>query len=188
MTTFRVLIVVALQTLALAYMIFDRQTMLNSSRVVTLKVIPVDPRDIFRGDYVVLSYDVSRLDMTKIDGEDKFASGDTAYVTLQNQGEEWKAVAISHKPMASVPGGVAMKATVQYADAPSEDTTSISPVMVTLTYGIESYFVPQGTGRAIEVEAAQGKLSADIAVDPSGRAAIKAMRRQGKVFYVEGVF
>ena len=40
MTALRILVVVALQTAALAYMIVDRQAMLNASRVVTLKVGP----------------------------------------------------------------------------------------------------------------------------------------------------
>ena len=55
MTMIRILIVVALQSAALAYMIVDRQAMLNAGRVVTLKVAPIDPRDIFRGDFVILS-------------------------------------------------------------------------------------------------------------------------------------
>ena len=57
MMIMRILVVVALQTVALAYMILDRQTMLNSSRVVTLKVVPIDPNDMFRGEYVILSED-----------------------------------------------------------------------------------------------------------------------------------
>ncbi len=178
MIAIRVLIVVALQTMALGYMIYDRQAMLNSSRVVTLKVIPVDPRDIFRGDYVVLSYAISRIDTQTLEGEDRFSSGDTVFVTMQKQGEDWKAVGIRSGVPMMVQGGVPVRATVQYADGSS----------INLTYGIESYFVPEGTGKAIEDEARKGELSADIAVDAQGRAAIKAMRRNGKIFYVEGVF
>jgi len=59
---------------------------------------------------------------------------------------------------------------------------------VSVSYGIESYFVPEGTGREIEQELRKGDLSVDIAVDAQGRTAIKAMRRKGQVFYVDGVF
>jgi len=59
---------------------------------------------------------------------------------------------------------------------------------VSVSYGIESYFVPEGTGHEIEQELRTGDLTVDIAVDAQGRAAIKAMRRKGKVFYVDGVF
>lgn len=183
-TTLRILIVVALQTALLAYMIVDRQTMLNSSRVVTLKVVPVDPRDIFRGDYVILSYDISRLDPTKIEGDDKFDYGEKVLVTLIQSGDTWTATAIARGKPVLVQGGVVIGGTVQTFDVnEAGQTTSVS-----VTYGIESYFVPEGTGHAIETEARQGNLSADIAIDNQGRAAIKAMRRNGQQFYVEGVF
>jgi uncharacterized membrane-anchored protein len=182
--TLRILIAVALQTLALAYMIVERQAMLSSSRVVTLKVVPVDPRDIFRGDYVILSYEISRLDPTKIEGDDKFGYGEKVLVTLIQSGDTWTATAIAHGKPVMVQGGVIIQGTVQAFDAnDTGQTTSVS-----VNYGIESYFVPEGTGHAIEAEARQGNISADIAVDNQGRAAIKALRRNGQQFYVEGIF
>jgi uncharacterized membrane-anchored protein len=182
--TLRILIAVALQTAALAYMIVDRQTMLNSSRVVTLKVVPVDPRDIFRGDFVILNYDISRLDPTKIEGDDKFGYGDKVLVTLVQSGETWTATAIARGKPVMVQAGVVIQGTVKTFDV--NDTGQTTSVDV--TYGIESYFVPEGTGHAIEAEARQGNISADIAVDNQGRAAIKALRRNGQQFYVEGIF
>ena len=185
MQMIRILIVVALQTFALAYMIVDRQHMLDASRVATLKVVPVDPQDLFRGDYVVLNYDISRLDVKKIDGDDSFQSGDTVFVVLRKgEGEDWTAVSVWKKPISTSGGDIAVQATVNSFDSASGD----SPSNVWLTYGVESYFVPQGTGRAIEEQARNGKLSVDIAVDKRGRAAIKALRSNGKVFYTEGIF
>ena len=35
---------------------------LKTGQEVLLKVQPVDPRDLFRGDYVVLRYDITRVD------------------------------------------------------------------------------------------------------------------------------
>lgn len=183
MTTFRILLVVVLQTIALAYMIFDRQQMLNSSRVVTLKVIPVDPRDIFRGDYVILNYEISRLDVKVLAGDDEFSSGDSAFVTLSKDGDNWKAISISQKPGPVTANNVVIRGNVRYSDEPTPEGTAF----VNLDYGIESYFVPQGTGHAIEEEARKGTLSIDIAIDNRNRAAIKAIRRNGKVFYVEGI-
>jgi uncharacterized membrane-anchored protein len=147
--------------------------MLYSSRVVTLKVAPVDPRDIFRGDYVILSYGISRLELEKVAGDDTFASGD-----------EWNAVAITKAKPHVVQGGTPIRGTVDFV----ESADNARPAAVRVSYGIESYFVPEGTGRAIEEERQKGDLSADIAIDTQGRAAIKAMRRKGQLFYVEGVF
>lgn len=183
-TVIRILIVVVLQTAALAYMILDRQHMLEASRVVTLKIVPVDPQDIFRGDYVTLSYDISRLDVNALAGDDQFESGETAYVKLQKQADGlWKAIAISHNP-GHEPDLISVRAQIQSTDGLNPGAASY----VSVTYGVESYFVPQGTGHAIEVQARNGGLSADIAVDANGRAAIKALRRNGKPFYVEGIF
>jgi uncharacterized membrane-anchored protein len=201
MIALRILIVVALQTLALAYMIYDRQAMLNAARTVTLKVVPVDPRDIFRGDYVILSYDISRLDLSAIDGDNTFEYNDTVFVTLVPNGATWKVVAIAREKPVAVQGGVAVRGTVNSFDLINPPTAAIGPggtpaptpapppqSFVSVTYGIESYFVPEGTGRAIEDEARKGELSVDAAIDPTGRAAIKALRRGGNVFHVEGVF
>ena len=176
MMMLRILLLALVQTIALAYMIVDRQAVLNAGRVVTLKVTPIDPRDPLRGEFVILSYDISRLSTGELQGEDQFNSTDTVYVTLEKKDETWGPVAIGRRPIAT-PGGVVIKGTVSRADTGT----------LWVDYGIESYFVPQGMGREIETERQKGDLSADIAIDQNGRAAIKAMRRKGEVFYVEGI-
>lgn len=180
----RILLVALVQTIALAYMIVDRQATLNAARVVTLKVVPVDPMDPLRGEFVILNYDISRLKPVDLDGDDTFSTAETIYVTLQNKGEEWSAVAVGHRPIA-VQGGVVIKGTVNYVNEFTVDTKTSTELNV--AYGIESFFVPQGMGREIENERQRGDLTADIAIDAQGRAAIKAMRRKGQVFYVEGI-
>jgi uncharacterized membrane-anchored protein len=180
----RILLVAVVQTIALAYMIVDRQAMLNASRVVTLKVVPVDPMDPLRGEFVILNYAISRLNPAELDGEDTFKNADTIYVTLQNKGEDWAAVAVGHNPVAA-PGGIVIKGTVGYVNEFKVDEKTTTEINI--AYGIESFFVPQGMGRDIEDTRQKGELTADIAVDPKGRAAIKAMRRKGQVFHVEGI-
>jgi len=180
----RVLLVALVQTIALAYMIVDRQATLNAARVVTLKVVPVDPMDPLRGEFVILTYGISRLKTDELDGDDTFNTADTIYVTLQSRGEDWSAVAVGHRPVV-VAGGVVIKGTVSYVNEFTVDTKTTTELNI--AYGIESFFVPQGMGREIENERQRGDLTADIAIDANGRAAIKAMRRKGQVFYVEGI-
>lgn len=177
----RILLVALAQTVALAYMIVDRQAMLNASRLVTLKVTPVDPMDPLRGEFVILSYDISRLNTAELNGDDQFNYGDTVYVTLEKRGEDWAATAVAHRPIAT-PNSIAIKGKISRTDQPANAATTLW-----VDYGIESYFVPQGMGREIENERQSGNLTADIAIDQTGRAAIKAMRRKGQVFYVEGI-
>lgn len=184
MSTLRILLIVAIQTIALGWMILDRQHMLDSSRSVTLKVIPVDPRDLFRGDYVVLNYDISRLDIARLDGTNTTAPGNTIYVRLRRTGETWTAIALSDRHEQPSETEISLRAQVLSMDAPGQSGSQF----VTLSYGIESYFVPQGTGLAIEEAARKGTISIDAAVDEKGRAAIKAIRQDGKPVYVEGIF
>src|SRR5258705_10409827 len=56
------------QTSVLAYMVIDRVTLLKSGREITLPIIPVDPRDLFRGEYVRLGYGVSTVPMRLLEG------------------------------------------------------------------------------------------------------------------------
>lgn len=63
---------IALQLLLLAGLLGFRQYTLLTGQRIWLRTVPVDPRDMFRGDYVTLSYQVSRiphvyLNPTKID-------------------------------------------------------------------------------------------------------------------------
>ena len=46
-------------------MVVQRAAILRSGQEVRLEVVPVDPRDLFRGDYVVLGYRIGTVDMPK---------------------------------------------------------------------------------------------------------------------------
>ena len=184
MTTLRIILAAALLSCALAWMVIDRQLTLDSSRVVSLRVVPVDPRDLFRGDYVVLNYDISRLDLASLGGTNAVASGQTVHVSLKRNGTTWSATALSLAPERADDTTISLKAQVASVEAPAGDGHQF----ITLIYGIESYFVPQGTGLAIDEAARKGTITVDAAIDASGRAAIKAIRQDGQPVHVEGIF
>ena len=54
-----IVIVVLLQCCALAAICFQRETVLRTGHTVYMRTAPVDPRDLFRGDYVRLGYEAS---------------------------------------------------------------------------------------------------------------------------------
>jgi uncharacterized membrane-anchored protein len=62
------------------------------------------------------------------------------------------------------------------------------PVGVNLHYGIESFFVPEGTGRELEKMVGEKKISAVIAVDEDGNPAIKGLMSDGQRIYEESLF
>ena len=71
-----------------------------------------------------------------------------------------------------------MRALVENAYPLTESTTGESSGNV--HYGIESYFVPEGTGKDLEKMVADKKIAAVIAVGANGKAAIKALMIDGQ--------
>lgn len=184
MTTLRILIIAGLQTLALIAMVAERAYTLNSGKVVTLEVVPVDPTDMFRGDFVILSYKISRLDLSKLGGDDSFDLYEPVYVMLAQANGTWSAVSTHKAPVAPAGGQVMLQGTVTFVSG----TSDTAPAELQVTYGIESFFVPQGKGKPLEDERQAGKVTVDIAVRSDGQAAIKALKVEGKPVHEETLF
>ena len=178
----------AVQALALIYMIADRQWTLALGTPVVLATQPVDPRSLFSGDYVRLRYDISRLELAALGGEHEFRRFDLVYVRLRRGELAWQPVSVHAAMPVAVPEQVVVRGEVI---GTSPDRISSAPVeqrYLEVRYGIESYFVPEGTGRAIERPAAGETVSIRVAVDARGRAAIQALLVNGKERYVEQLF
>jgi uncharacterized membrane-anchored protein len=162
------LVVVGAQVLFLVGFIAQKETTLRTGREVTLQTVPVDPRDLFRGDYVNLRYTVSTLETRGMPTHDIFAPGDTVYVLLDVSGEVAVARAVAKQPR----GGwdVFIRGTVREASGELQ--------MLRVEYGLESYFVPEGQGRPIE--RAQD-VKAVAVVDGNGRAILSRLIVDGAV-------
>lgn len=170
-------LVAALQTLVLAYMVFDRVSLLSSGREVVAEVIPVDPRDIFRGDYVILGYSFTQVRDLPV--SENVHIGDEIFVTLKpgDGAGKWDVAQVSEAYPASVPAEhVTIKGRVNWV-VPKTET---QPPMANVRYGIESYFVPEGTGKALEDQVRERKIMAVLAVGSRGDIAIKALVIDGK--------
>ena len=65
-TILAALVVALAQIGFLGWIIAGRAAVLRDGREITLKVEPVDPRDLLRGDYVSLYYEISRIPVSQI--------------------------------------------------------------------------------------------------------------------------
>jgi uncharacterized membrane-anchored protein len=137
-----------------------KESVLRFGNTAVLEIIPSDPRDIFRGDYIILDYKISRA------GNGNISAGDVVYVPLIKDGNFHKAGDISFTKPKS---GLFIKGTVRGQTG--------NPA---IEYGIENYFVPEGKGRELERIRNSGSLSAVIKIDPYGNAAIKDLYINGK--------
>ena len=173
-------------------MIVPRAAILRDGREVRLEVVPVDPRDLFRGDYVVLGYRIGTVDQPK-DAEKSFTRGQKVFVTLRpDANNKFRAVAISAEaPAASgsdivIAGTVSSPSNCPLNDAGARDC-KLGSRAVDVRYGLESYFVPQGEGKKIETTD-KARLEVVAAVAPSGQAAIKRLLIDGQPVYDEPPF
>jgi uncharacterized membrane-anchored protein len=174
-----------LQTALLAWLIVNRALLLENGKEIRLAVVPVDPRDFLRGDYVVLSYDISRLTTDEVEGDDDFAYYETIYVSLQEAPAGWAATSLHRDEPTN---GVYLRGTVE--NAFTRDTCKIaSPCEeLQIVYDIERFFVPEGKGRELETLRNDQRMSVDVAVAGDGRAALKRLLVDGEVRYEESFF
>ncbi len=158
---------VAFQILFLLSLIGRSAMPLWFGDTILVRVVPVDPRDMFRGDYVILAYEFNRPQQS-IEGlpnpswNDRDTQvGQTVYVTLvpEADGQHWRPASYSiHRPTSG-----------KYL------TGSMSS-RGNLEFGIEQYFVQEGTGHDYEDAIRTRKLSAELAVTADGQAAIRGLR------------
>ncbi len=130
---------------------------------ILLKTVPVDPWDLFRGDYVNLRYEITTIDLAHIRYTGNFTVGDDIYAVLSEGEKFWSITKVgNHKP-ALQSNEVCMKGKV----------TSSYGNQLRVEYGIESYFVPEGKGRDIELNISRKDVSVKVAVDSNCREIIK---------------
>lgn len=187
--TKKIIIVLVIQTLLLMGMIGKKQYTLNTGTQILLETQPIDPRSLFRGDYVRLNYTISDLDLDQIGGDIEYEEFGTVYVVLQQQDKYWQAVS-AHKDKPEITNDqVMIKGEMQHQQIQNwnVDTRESEPVnWINVRYGIENYFVPEGEGRYLERRDI-GKVDIRVAVDKSGNVGIKAVLVNDEEQYVESL-
>ncbi len=178
-------IIALAQTGVLAAMVVDRVRLLKSGREIVLPIVPVDPRDLFKGEYVRLGYDVGSVPTRLLEGPSPRQNA-AFYVVLEKKGDgAWTPAKISRAmPQETSPDRIVLKARTLHGWR--IDTSRDGSVAV--RYGIESYFLPEGRGKELEKLAREKKLATLVAVDTKGNAAIKGLIIDGKLQYEEPLF
>lgn len=180
-------IAVAGQIALLVLLVLYKLATFSSGAEVLLKLQPIDPRDMLRGDYVTVRYSISRI---RNYTSERIYVGDTVYVPLTKGGYEgdgrfWSSYGGVTKmlpPQAN--GQIYMQGIVKDMNPMSgfEPGTSMlqknqPPVSqdaeLTIQYGIEDYYIPEGAGHQSELN--NGTAYARVAVDADGKAIIKQL-------------
>lgn len=241
------ILLVLLQCLLLFGMIGMREVWILKGTKIKLKCVPVDPRDIFRGDYARLNYEISTLDLDSLYCNEKFKKNDKIFVSLKkNEKGYYEAYSVSsNKP----DGPIFLRGRAKYdsmtnskwevkikdesgevkifhpqwfygmkngekvtfcldkqgnvlnhfkenSEYPQkcygEDTKSVSGVIeeiietkyqtVNVEYGIESYFVEEGSGRVIESAPRSKEILVEVSLNKKGEGLITGLFIDGKKF------
>lgn len=178
----------AIQVALVALMVYDRVRVLREGSEVTLQTRPVDPRDFLRGDYVVLTYEITNLPAGALKDTPSQGRGTPVFVKLARKGDgPHEAVSVHTEPVPVADGEALIRGRVT-GGATCGSAQRAFCERLQINYGIERYFVPQDEGREIERSRNQGKVSVVAAVTPAGRAAIKRLLLGGKPVYDEPMF
>jgi uncharacterized membrane-anchored protein len=185
----RALATALLLALVLLALVEQRARILRGGAEIRLRSVPVDPRDLFRGDYVILSYPISTVE-TDAAGKTAFERGERVYVSLgwDEQGFA-KATGVTRDWPKAGDGTVVIAGRVTATSACATNANgdvdcSGRRNRLRVAYGLESYFVPQGEGKAIETTD-KARIEIVAAVSSSGEAAIKRLLIDGKPVYAE---
>ncbi|THV13607.1 GDYXXLXY domain-containing protein [Rhizobium rhizophilum] len=180
------LFIAIVQTAILGYMIEGRASILRSGTEVLLKTAPVDPRDLLRGDYVILTYDISTISTTSVTGT-RPDTGEVArlHVRLKPGADGfWIVADASFDPLPEEAGSVVLLS----QPVTIYDWEWSNAGNLTVSYGIERFYVPEGEGRPIEDGRNQGRVSVAARVSEDGQAQIRALMLDGEELYEEPLY
>ncbi|WP_067961647.1 GDYXXLXY domain-containing protein [Aminobacter aminovorans] len=192
-------IVVALAQIGfLGWMIVGRAAILRNGKEILLKVEPVDPRDLLRGDYVRLGYDISRIPVEIVENlpQDEAAAveGWPIVVRLRKDADGYwraKSAMLTTDSTIASPDEVDLSGQVTNAWSLTPGST------ISVDYGIERFYVPEGEGLAIEEEMRKRNSGAEpelrsfgikVAVGSDGTGQIKALMDGDTMLFEEPLY
>jgi uncharacterized membrane-anchored protein len=187
MRTKLILIAILVQFGVLAWMAGEREWIVRTGPPIWLRTAPVDPRDLFRGDYVRLNYDIATVADHQIGpGLEKYL----ANARQKGASRHWLGKEIV------VYSALRIHSDRDVAEITTTDLTPPSSGLFIkgrvkpyggavhgVRYGIESYFVQQGKGRKLERRAPEGlpsgvqvPMDMEVALGGNGTAVLKGYR------------
>jgi uncharacterized membrane-anchored protein len=136
-------------------------TMLTGEDMV-LQTKPLDPSDLFRGDYVTLQYEAEEVPISLVD---------KAVVSrLQDQGGQFDVIVLMEKKdgvhtpikvsLEKPDKGIFLKGTINYIDKDNQGQE-----IAFIEYNLDKYFLEDNTGTEWEKASAKGEILAKLKVN-----------------------
>jgi uncharacterized membrane-anchored protein len=188
----KLLLAAALLALAqiafLSWIIAGRAAILRNGQEVLLKVEPIDPRDLLRGDYVRLGYEIRDVPVKLVTNapSGEFVPEDgPIFVRLGRDSDGyWRPrSATLGEPQGQPPAGE-----IDIRGMVSGGWTLGPDASFSVDYGIDRFYVPEGEGRAIETDMRERPFGILAAVAGDGSAQIKALMDGETKLYEEPLY
>ncbi len=156
------LMAVFFQLLILTGMVGLSAMPLWTGKEIKVKTIPVDPRSMFRGNYVRLGYDLSEVAVEHTDT--KMRNGEVVYVSLIQADDGL--YAFSHASLTKPKQGIFLRGRIQtYRYNSNQESYQVK-------YGIEAFFAPKKKALALEHDLRGGGVAV-LMVTSSGKVRLK---------------
>ncbi|GGB49662.1 hypothetical protein GCM10011316_22210 [Roseibium aquae] len=172
----RWILIAVLQLGLIALPLFERLQVQLGGQEVTLELVPVDPRDLLRGDYVILNLAAGRLPANLAVEGQAIDRGDRVFVGLEKD-EAGLAQPVRIATRRDAAGPLALAGTVERA----------GPDRIVIDYGIDAFFLPEGAGRRIERLPAE-RVQLVIALSGDGRSVPIRLLVDGEPFKSDAAF
>ena len=167
----RLMLVLALQCAWLLGMVAVQEYALATGRVILLETVRVDPRDLLRGDYLILNYKISFVPTNLFSPpipNDTISTKEIFVALVQGTNEFWEVTRASTNTFLPAADEVLLRGDVV--------GRGVHTKQIQVAYGIERFYVAEGTGNPA------GKLTAQVVVPASGRGRVKEVFVDGKPY------
>lgn len=150
----KVLLIILLWSVIVIGWVLKSEYTLNLGREVILETVPVDPRDLFMGDYVILGFKIGQLRYSE---RKNYDTDIPVYVYLNVNGDN-----------------IASRSRVTQTK-PASDSNDLyikgKAKRNIIEFGIENYYVKEKTGKNLEKELRNGGL-VKVKIDKFGNAKV----------------
>ncbi|MEY4272597.1 MAG: hypothetical protein RL250_1463 [Verrucomicrobiota bacterium] len=174
---------IALQVAVLGWMVYDHSRPSASGERFLLVCEPVDPRSLLRGDYVILGYGFQSLTREQREtlAKEWASEHPTSAEATPRFEQSIPEDTVVYVPLLKSPQGIAT------FGEPTLRKPKEGPFLLArkgagtwgrgdLRAGIESFYVQEGTGQRWEKLRNQGRLLAEVAVLPDGKAGLVGLQ------------
>ena len=165
------LLVLALQSAWILGTTFVQERALAVGKLISLETRRVDPRDLLRGDYLILNYKISDVPAGLFSPPvpKDLPAGTKVYVALEQRGQFHEVVKASTNQFDPAGNEILLQGQTRWGWNTGTNAVHVE-------YGIDRYYVAEGTGNP------PGTLTVQAVVPASGRASIKQVFVNGKPY------